>query len=209
MRSHREDRELGAIVDRYVVPDRRYLNLLHGNFLSMNQPDRASFGRALAADARQVTDDELDRLLDYEWRAQLTAAWLAGFAHRTRLRERIGELLLASRRVYAGQGFCFALARFGTNQDARLLVEYLDRYLPQMDLRYDQPEGLGALLHLDGRLGTHEADRFLGAGGVWQRWAEPLPAMERDPEVHHSRISDSCSFADDCMRSQQEPDEPH
>jgi hypothetical protein len=72
---------------------------------------------------------------------------------------------------FAGQGHCFALAGFGTPADAALPVGYLDRYLPRLDLRYDRAWAIGALLHLDRRLGTTDAERFLATGGLWQTWA--------------------------------------
>ncbi|WP_129593411.1 DUF6000 family protein [Streptomyces sp. C] len=37
-------------------------------------------------------------------------------------RERIGTLLLDSEVCYAGSGYCFALARFGTAEDAGILT---------------------------------------------------------------------------------------
>lgn len=209
MRNHRQDPNLGAVVDRYVTPGRRYLKLLHGNVLHMtNHTERVGFEHALAADARQITDDDLKQLLAYEWRAQLTAAWLAGFARRHSHRDRIGELLLASQLCYAGQGFCFALARFGTRQDAQLLVDYLDRYLPRLDLFYDQPWAMGALLHLDARLGTDHANRFLGQGGAWQRWTGATATQHADPASQRHRVDELCSFANHCMRSVNEPDTP-
>ncbi|MFI7157291.1 DUF6000 family protein [Micromonospora chalcea] len=39
------------------------------------------------------------------------------------------------------------------------LTAYLDRYLPRLDLRYDQDWALGALRCVDLRLGTSHADR--------------------------------------------------
>jgi hypothetical protein len=192
----------GTDVERYALSDERYLNLLHGNFLSMmNEKERVSFGHALAHDARQITDGELRQLLAYPWRAQLTGGWLAGVARRDDHRERIGELLLASQTSFAGQGFCFALARFGTRQDAHLLVDYLDRYLPRLDLFYDQHWAMGALLHLDSRLDTDHANRFLHDSGAWQRWSEATALRDTDPDNQRRKIDELCSFADDCMRS--------
>ena len=174
-----------------------YLKLLHGNVLRlMDSAERASFGRALAGGAREVTDAELARLLASPWRAQLTGAWLAGFDRRDRHRDAIGESLLASRTCFAGQGFCFALARFGTPEDADLLTAYLDRYLPRVDLRYDQDWAIGAILHLDARLGTRHAQRFLDAG-AWQRWAGRFGVDS--PEQRHAFIDELCAFADESM----------
>jgi hypothetical protein len=201
--------DLRTDVDRYVTPDQRYLKLLHGNVLRMqDHAERVSFGRALAADARQITDGELLYLLGSGWRAQLTAAWLAGLTRRDQHRDRMGELLLASRVGFAGQGFCFALARFGTHRDAQLLVDYLDRYLVRHDLFYDQHWAMGALLHLDTRLDTHHARQFLADGGAWQQWADATVPQQTDPGSWRAIIDELCSFADDCIRSADESNTP-
>jgi hypothetical protein len=106
-------------------------------------------------------------------------------------------LLLASELVYSGQGYCFALASFGTPQDAGLLSEYLDRYLPQTELRYDQPWALGALLHIDRKLGTRHAARFMTDDGLWQRWAIATQGSVTDPGDYRRRIGAMCELAAD------------
>lgn len=191
MHNRLEDAEL---VDRYVVPQQRYMKLLGADVLRVG----ADFRGALAADARQVTDEEIDRLLDMDWRSQLTAAWLAGLTRRTRHRARFGELLLASKLVHAGKGFCFALTRFATYQDARILADYLDHYLAQPGLQYDQPWVMAALMHLDAQLGTREAGRYLGES--WPRWAAVQNAAAQDLALHRHLTSDIHSFADECMK---------
>ncbi|MGW4469721.1 DUF6000 family protein [Nonomuraea sp. NPDC004354] len=187
-----------AVVRRYVgVKTGEYPRYLHlmGSF--MNLPDRKliRFGRSLARHARHITDDDLDRLLAFEWRSRMTAAWLIGLDRRTRFRERLGSLLLESEMVYAGGAYCFALARFAEEQDAALLVAYLDRYLPQLDCRYDQDDAMGALLHLDERHGTSHAARFLAPGGLWESSA----VREVDPAEEKAYMDELCAFAESCM----------
>lgn len=208
MVNDRPDAGLAGTFHRFVVPGRRHLTLLHGNVLWMGEAERAGMGSALAEDAVAVTDGELEQLLADDWRAQLTAAWLAAFDRRHGHRERIGELLLASRVTYAGQGFCFALARFGTPRDAELLVAYLDRYLPRLDLVHDQPWALGALLHLDARLGSDRAGRFLAEGGAWRRWANAAAPKQADPDDRRALVDRLCAFADECMRTVTGPGGP-
>jgi hypothetical protein len=111
-------------------------------------------------------------------------------------RDRIGALLLDSQLVYAGRGYCVALARFETAADADLLCAYLDRYLPRTDFHYDQHWAIGALLHLDERLGSNRADRFLTPGGLWEKSA----TSQYDPAERHRYLTRLCAFADDCMR---------
>jgi len=192
-----DDPELLATVRRYVDSgSARYAKLLHGNALDMSGTDGAAFVAAMGRDARQIADRELGTLLDSEWRSRLTAAWLIGLDRRTRFRDRIGEMLLDSELVYAGQGYCLALARFETGADADILRAYLDKYLPH-DHAYDQNWAIGALLYLDERLGGNRADRFLASGGLWKN-----PATSRnDPAEQHRFIVRLCAFADECMRA--------
>lgn len=194
MRHIHEDPELATAVDLYVRPGRRYLKLLHGNFLSLPGDERKAFVESLTAAACRATTQELTLLLEGEWRARLTAAVLAGLTQRAVLRDRIGTLLLDSELTYSGQGYCFALASFGTSQDAGLLSEYLDRYLPQTQLRYDQPWALGALLHIDQKLGAHHAARFMTVDGPWQRWAEATQGPVVDPRDYQHRIDTMCEL---------------
>lgn len=150
----------------------RYLTLLHGNVTRLPEQPRTKFLQALRDDARRIGDAELDLMLGpdrrIDWRPRLTAAWLIGLDGRTSYREALAALLMESQAPYAGQGYCLALARFGAPADADFLAAYLDRFLPT-DQPYDQRWALGALLHIDNRLGTAHAARFVSPGGLWHR----------------------------------------
>ncbi|MEV0382811.1 DUF6000 family protein [Nonomuraea sp. NPDC050643] len=190
---------MSKLAHRYVHPGkddvRRYLKLLHGNFLALPEPVFRSFAGSLAKDAREITDDDLRVLLDSEWRARLTAAWLIGMDRRTQHREQLGELLLESELVYAGQGYCFALARFGERRDAEILTAYLHRWLPETNCRYNQDTAMGALLHLDEVHSAERAARFLGPGGLWERSA----LAGENPVRHKQHMQLLCEFASSCM----------
>lgn len=165
-----------ALVKRWVVWNlggpgmRRYLRLLGVNPLG-ERSDRAIFEAGLARDAREISDDNLYSLLELDWRARLTAAWLIALDRRTHFRPALGELLPASEVAHAGKGYCLALARFGQLEDAEILVAYLDYYLPRTECPYDQDWAIGALLTLDHELGTAHAAQFLGSDGLWHRSA--------------------------------------
>jgi hypothetical protein len=194
-----DDAELMTAIGRYVTPRTgtvaRYLKLLHGNFMTMDTVQRRSFLQQLATSARQASDQDLAMLLDSEWRSRLTASWLIALDRREQFRQEIGELLLASKGPYAGQGYCFALARFATAADAELLATYLDTYLPQPDKRFDQHWALGALLYLDEQLTANRAARFLADGGLWQQWSK----SEKIPAELRELIRQLCSAADEGM----------
>nr|WP_062335055.1 DUF6000 family protein [Herbidospora sakaeratensis] len=171
---------------RFVVPGwceyRRYLKL-PGAFLRFPDHEAIRFGRALAKDARRITDHELGVLLDGEWRARLTAAWLIALERRVLFRDRLAVLLLESELVYAGAGYCVALARLGEAEDAGILCAYLDRYLPQTEKRYNQPHALGALLYLDGKLGTNHANRFPTPDGLWETFTRGEMSADMEKRV--------------------------
>jgi hypothetical protein len=150
--------------------DRRYLKLLGGNFLGLPEPDRSQFIRRLRRDAAAVSDHKISVLLSGEWRGRLTASWLIAASRRTQFTDRLGDLLVASQLVYAGQGFCVALAGDGGETAAARLTEYLDVWLPRTSCRYDQAWAMAALACLDARAGTSHSARFLVPGGAWERW---------------------------------------
>ena len=197
-----DDPESLALVRRYVVwgsgrsGTRRYWRLLGVNPLREDRPDREAFNAALAEDARNITDADLSLLLELEWRARLTAAWLIGLDRRTRFRRRLGDLLLDSELVHAGKGYCFALARFAEREDADILAAYLDRYLPRVDCHYDQVWAIGALLHLDDRFASGHAERFLAPDGLWHQSA----FAQIEPDVGKCATKALCDFADQIMQ---------
>ncbi|MET9348804.1 DUF6000 family protein [Streptomyces termitum] len=200
---HPEEIGYGYVIERYATRKEsgraRYLLLKSGRFLRPDWPHGERFVHHLIDDAATITDAELEALLGYEWRSRLTAAWLIGVDRRERFRERIGDLLLASEVCFSGSAYCFALARFGTHADAEILTNYLDRYLPRTDLRYDQHAALGALLRLDAHLGTHHADRFTEPDGPWDQWVNALPHLHGHPAytpAERHRLTDlQCEFA--------------
>jgi hypothetical protein len=207
-----DDRKSLALVRRYVTrgpgwrrylwfvrplapdPHPRYLSLL-GGLQPQGIPDRTGFARSLARDAHRISDADLGRLLDFEWRARLTASYLIGLDRRAQFRDRLGSLLLESHLVYAGQGYCFALSRFAEPEDAAILVAYLDRYLPRTDCSYNQNSAMGALMHLDQKLGTDHAQRFLVPGGLWHQ-----SAFANENPVHQQGIIEALgTIADQLM----------
>ncbi|MFI5570651.1 DUF6000 family protein [Streptomyces sp. NPDC051740] len=205
---HPEGIGYGYVIERYVTRKDsgrpRYLDLKSGRVLRPGWPHAERFTRHLIDDAATITDAELEALLGYEWRSRLTAAWLIGAARRVTFRERLGDLLLASDFCFSGSAYCFALARFGTHADAEVLTAYLDHYLPRTDLRYDQPAALGALLHLDDRLGAHRAVRFTQPDGLRDRWVDALAHLRDDagytPAEQRRRTDLQCGFADGWTR---------
>ncbi|MFJ8075385.1 DUF6000 family protein [Streptomyces sp. NPDC096176] len=185
-----DDPEILAAVRRYVLPDRRYMKLHGWNITHMSDGRRDAFGRSLAEAARDVTDAELISLLRGDWRASLTAAWLIGMDGRVAFRDLIGRLLLQRSAANPLRGYCFALVRFGTHEDAELLCSFLETSLSPDESVHAQNWALAGLQVLDVRLSTNYADRFLGTD-IWARWS----GYSHGPE-EEKLIRFLCSFGE-------------
>lgn len=158
---------MATSTNRYVRP--LYLKLLHGNFLSLQGDDKKDFIN-LANDALQLLDEKIiQELLSSGWREQLVASWLSGLKRYRQFSDVIGELLAASKNAYAGQGFAFALACFSDNKSAQWVENYLQIYLPQMTLFYDQYWAMAALMWIDRGAKTNRADQF---ASLWEAYEQ-------------------------------------
>ncbi|GAA2466299.1 DUF6000 family protein [Winogradskya humida] len=180
----------------------RYMNLPNGITMP-TRIQKENFARDLGRDARQITDAELRTLLEPDrvmanWRTRLVSAYLIAVDRRTQFRDAIGRLLLQGRTVSAGSGYSFALAAFGTDQDAETLGAYLDKHLPLVEERDAQPWALGALIYLDHRLGTDRAEHFL-ADGIWERWAQAAP-NQGDITSYSESIEELCGLSQEPAR---------
>ncbi len=145
---------------------------LTGHALVMPRARQRMFQWRLRRCARRATVADLAELLDYGWRERLVAGWLIACGSRGELRPRIAQDMSDPRPHGYLYPYCVALACLGTERDARILSDYLIMSLAsaEEDERHCQPEAMGALLYLDGSLGTHYAEAILVAGGPWVRW---------------------------------------
>jgi hypothetical protein len=76
-----------------------------------------------------------------------------------------------------------ALASIATAPAAERLTAYLDRWLPDVEARYDQLWAMAALVCLDRRTGSNYSDRFIGADGPWETWCQDRLALESQVNV--------------------------
>jgi len=178
---------LDDLAEKWVVPT--YLEILHANYCRHQTHEKQAFQQVVLQALQEVGEADIAELLvpadeaeETSWREQLTASWLCGLQGWQQFAPTIGKLLLASEMCYAGQGFCFALACFATEESAAYLVEYLRTYLPQIELYYDQDWAMPALLWVDEQLGTSYAQSFLAPSGLWEQFAsartQTSPAQE-------------------------------
>lgn len=141
------DQEYLQLRDEFVRPF--YLSLLHGNFTFKITDDSTELGTRIVDAAKSISDTQLLRLLrEREWRGRLTASWFVGLTSRSVFIEEIGQLLIGSEMVYAGQGYCLALGLIGGQTCRGLLSDYLREYLPLRGRIYDQLWAIGALCYL-------------------------------------------------------------
>ena len=135
-------------IDTLVAPF--YLRFLKGNFLRDQEMPCLEFIASIRSVVPLINADAISRMLEARgWRERLSAAWFIGLLKIEGFEARISDLLIRSETCFAGQGYCFALARYGTTSSAQTLQAYLSTYLPVGDRIYDQEWALGALHHLD------------------------------------------------------------
>lgn len=139
-----------------------------------------SFGNDLAADSLAVSDEEITLLMGEGWRGRLTAAWLVGFSRRLQFAQVIRNLLQSAEDPYSGKGYCFALSRFGSEEDAHALESYLDVFLREPDMSSDCGWAMGALSVIDAKADSPYLYPLLKSRGLWEQWL--LEKEITDPE---------------------------
>jgi hypothetical protein len=160
---------MDGFISKWVNP--YYLNILHANYTGLlTQEDREVFNQNVLLALTELDEPIITELLARYWREQLTGSWFCGLKKWQHFGPQIGELLLASKTCYAGQGYSFALACFANDNSVEYLTRYLDKYLPQIDLYYDQHWAMPALMWVDEQLGTTHSYRFLVQDGLWERF---------------------------------------
>jgi len=156
--------------------------LLHGNFSLMYRDD-ATLRRQIREAARSISDGDLARLLqEREWRSRLTAAWLIALTGRAVFADAIGERLLASEFVFAGQGYCVALALIDGPASRKYLCNYLTIYLPLAGRDFDQLWAVAALAYLESQPPRRFLDPSLWIGANGHR-LDPIGHIQTFREI--------------------------
>jgi hypothetical protein len=184
--------------DTFVAPF--YLNVLHGNYVrlllaSEDSDFRQSFIRKVNTVLKIVDTEIVDRLFEEKnWRVRLVAAWLCGIKGWHQYANLIGSRLVPSEQCYAGQAYCFALARFADEASARHLCRYLDEYLPQPDKQYDQYWAMPALIWIDKIRGTAYSKPYIQPDGLWDEFLAGLKHGKRslmDCQLRFERLMEA------------------
>jgi hypothetical protein len=124
---------------------------------------------------------------DFNWRPRIVAAKLAAIENYHELEEMIGNLFLRSDVCDAGRGYCIALACFNTSDSMRFLRQYLDYYLTQKDLWFDQNVAMAAVAYLDRVNGTNALHSFMQS---WEEFIANKPNwdLQRSIEMFSNSI---------------------
>ncbi|MDB2687335.1 DUF6000 family protein [Mariniblastus sp.] len=155
-------------------PDADFINTWISPFY-MTDPvaQQKQFQNAYRPIHKLVDDSLITRLLTlFNWRSRIVGAYFAAISCSDEHCDHIGRLLLRSDVCYAGSGYAVALARFNSDSAVKYLCTYLDYYLDQQDLWFDQGDVMGALAHLDNVNATSIFDSYLEK---WQSFIENKP----------------------------------
>ena len=159
-------------INQWVAP--YYLAILHGNYYyQLSDDERFSFNENVNNALENINSEIALQLLSGEWsgwREKITGSWFCGIKGWSQFSDLIGKELVESKMTYAGQGLSFALACFANKKSIHYLMEYLDMYLPQTNLVYDQDWVMSALLWVDEQNKTNYASRYLVPGGLWEKY---------------------------------------
>lgn len=138
----------------------------------------------------EVTPEVLEELLDIKnWRHQRTAGWFCGLKRWHGFTDTLGSALVAGGfRGLAGEGYCFALARFETDESAQYLATYLRESLIRPEGYHDQWLALPALMWIDHRRDRLDAQEFLAPGGAWETFVRGAGRSDPARECEQCRV---------------------
>jgi hypothetical protein len=192
-RTVEEERRLGRAMLRWAWIGGRYKYLKTERAFVLPRYRQRLFQWRLRRAGRRASAADLVVMLDSGGRIRPVPAWLIAAGRRTDLRPAIEQNLLADPPSWRSLGCCLVLACLGTEEDARILVTYLNWALllepePEWSFTQRQPEALATLMYLDQQLGTDHAQQFLAENGLWRSWpgsadispAEGMESVEKD-----------------------------
>ncbi len=153
-----------------------YLSFLHGNFLGPDyEKIQPGFKAQLCEALDEITPEVVEELLyDDNWRVFECGGWFAALKNWSEFDIQIGRTLVKRANICRLQGL--SMARFGTHYGAACLRGYLNATL-RSQWSIGEEWTVGALCHLDAKLGTQHAADYL----------VPLAQHAAKIEAHHQR----------------------
>lgn len=108
----------------------------------------------------EITPDICLLLLgDFNWRTRLVGAYFSAIINYTDSIDIIGVHLLKSEVCCVGHIYALVLASFNTNSGTSYLNQYLDYYLSQPHLYFDQEYVMNAIVYLDKINNTQQVEQ--------------------------------------------------
>lgn len=139
----------------------------------LGRKDTDEFRRKYIAVKASLDTKLVSKLLgDFNWRPRSVGAYFAALGNMTELEDHIGKLLLRSDVCYTGNNYCLALASFSSSAAIHYLEQYLEYYLEQPDLWFDQNSAIAALSYIGEKQGKDLVTAFMP---LWQRFIANKP----------------------------------
>lgn len=173
-----------------------YLLLLGGNVFSESPEAQRRVYEALLEAVLCVPKEEVERWLSLGWRERLVAGWIFAARRLDAMRPLLKAKLLQSEVCFAGEGLALAVARFGDAYAQDDLEKYLQEHPPGGKHSYDQEWVIGALVWLDGRIGTTRAAKYLASPGIGTRNKGHNGRPRPDPSHQILMVSFAMQFLD-------------
>jgi len=130
--------------DKWVIP--YYFNL--------NKNDDEWINKMIAVKDEINENIILQNLGDFNWRTRSTGAFFAAIKDKQELTDIIGNHLLKSEVCFAGRQYAVTLTSFNSELSIYYLNKYLEYYLHQLELEFDQIAVARAIKYLDEINGT-------------------------------------------------------
>lgn len=144
-----------SFIDEFVVPF--YMNI------SRLENDKDKLKDEIKEILPDIDSEVVVKLLgDFNWRTRSVGAFFAALKNLTSYQDQIGRLLLKSEVCYAGTSYCLTMTEFNNQKSIDYLNQYLDYYLTQKDLWFDQGDAMGAIAYLDKQNKTNELEKHVG-----------------------------------------------
>ncbi|MEZ4888534.1 MAG: DUF6000 family protein [Chitinophagales bacterium] len=119
---------------------------------------------------QEISDEViLKNLGDFNWRTRSIGAFFAAIKDKSEFIEIIGTHLIKSEVCYAGRTYAKVLAYFNDEKGNEYLERYLEYYLKQKDLYFDQINVFRAVKYIDETNATNKIERYLND---WKEYAK-------------------------------------
>jgi hypothetical protein len=155
-------------IDKWVVP----------YYMELSRHDEEWF-KQMEKIVPEITEEViLNNLGNSNWRNRAVGAYFVALKNRQEFIDIIGIHLIKSELTYAGRTYALVLASFNNDRGNEYLDIYLDYYLKQHNLYYDQAAVIAAIKYLDEVNGTNILNRHLAHWKEFvkdkQNWKEEI-----------------------------------